>query len=67
MGLPIYAHALCCGYTTAASTCPCGSPLDVHAQHSATCAKGPIRYRHDSLKHTWARLIRLAGWHVTVE
>eukprot|EP00971_Amphidinium_carterae_P081067 1603964-Amphidinium_carterae.1 len=28
---------------------------------------GPVRYRHDSLKHTWAKLIRLAGWHATVE
>eukprot|EP00971_Amphidinium_carterae_P097154 1922740-Amphidinium_carterae.1 len=38
-------------------------PDPAHGQHSSTCAKGPVRYRHDSLKHTWARLIRMAGWH----
>eukprot|EP00971_Amphidinium_carterae_P062982 1246462-Amphidinium_carterae.2 len=59
--------AYSCGYTIAASNRPCGTPLDVYAQHSSTCSKGPIRYRHDSIKHTWPRLIRLAGWHVTVE
>eukprot|EP00971_Amphidinium_carterae_P001213 23986-Amphidinium_carterae.1 len=67
MCLPVHPHALCCSYTTVASTRPCGTPLDVHGQHSSACAKGPVRYRHDSLKHTWAKLIRLAGWHVTVE
>eukprot|EP00971_Amphidinium_carterae_P174664 3462261-Amphidinium_carterae.1 len=44
-----------------------GHPLDVHGQHAANCSRGPVRARHASIKHTWAQLLRLAGWHVTVE
>eukprot|EP00971_Amphidinium_carterae_P123492 2445747-Amphidinium_carterae.1 len=35
--------------------------------HCAHCARGPIKARHDALKHVWAQLCRHAGWHVTVE
>eukprot|EP00971_Amphidinium_carterae_P233708 4637885-Amphidinium_carterae.1 len=32
-----------------------------------TCARGPIKYRHDAIKAAWASLLRQAGWHVTIE
>eukprot|EP00971_Amphidinium_carterae_P336167 6472372-Amphidinium_carterae.1 len=31
--------------------------LDVHGHHCALCAKGPVRARHDTVKHAWDKLI----------
>eukprot|EP00971_Amphidinium_carterae_P274650 5450180-Amphidinium_carterae.1 len=65
--LPLLRPTLTCQYTPATSQRLCGHPLDVYATHCHTCARGPIKYRHDAVKAAWASLLRQAGWHVTVE
>eukprot|EP00971_Amphidinium_carterae_P232045 4605125-Amphidinium_carterae.1 len=67
LGLPLFQAALACQYTPATTQRPCGHPLDVHGQHAANCSSGHVRARHDWIKHTWAQLLHLAGWHVPVE
>eukprot|EP00971_Amphidinium_carterae_P102148 2021976-Amphidinium_carterae.1 len=58
LGLPLFPHALACQYTPATTQRPCGHPLDVHGQHCANCARGPVRARHYLIKHIWAQLLR---------
>eukprot|EP00971_Amphidinium_carterae_P003072 60159-Amphidinium_carterae.2 len=65
--LPLLRPTLTCQYTPATSQGLCGHPLDVFATHCHTCARGPIKYRHDAVKAAWANLLRQAGWHVTIE
>eukprot|EP00971_Amphidinium_carterae_P272244 5403047-Amphidinium_carterae.1 len=41
--------------------------LDRHGSHVFTCAHGPSIHRHNSVRDTWLRLMRLAGWHAVPE
>ena len=67
LGLPVHAAGMHCAYTTLTGHTSCGTLLDRHGHHAASCARGPVMARHNGLRNELMSLMRQAGWHVAIE
>ena len=67
LGLPVHAAGMHCAYTTLTGHTSCGTLLDRHGHHAASCARGPVMARHNGLRNELMSLLRQAGWHVAIE